>query len=484
MGHIPPKILTGTFVSSLGRTLGTLLSIATIAVVTRALVSANGKDQGVLEYGVYASVFAFLSIVTIFADGGFYLIFTREASKESADEKKLLETVWLLRLAAIAFTVVVSLTVLFFIPYSLEVKKGVSVAILGMCFQLGSQLLMGVFQKRLKLFVPAFAEVFSRAIQFGLVLLISLFAPSVTNFIWAFVISAFVCLLINVFGASKFVPFKIWGSYDKNIARYVIKEALPMGVSLALSVIFFKVDSLMLSIMKSPEALAYYALPYKVLESLLFFPSLVGGLLLPVLSKASSKDAKNVQEPLRAASDLYLMGAIPITIILLITSSWVIFILGGKSFSPSIPVLNVLSVALGVLFLGNLYGNTIVAIGKQKLLVLVYLLLTVLNIGLNLIFIPKYSFMGAAWVTLITELFSVLFAAFILLKNKIRIIGTENTFGIMLSGLLMLALAFIPAHLVWRLTLSISGFLICLFWTRAITVNKLRNLLMAQIYDS
>lgn len=483
MGHIPPRILTGTFISSLGRVLGTLFSIATIAIVTRSLVAVSGQEQGVLEYGIYASVFAFLSFVAIFADGGLYLIFTREASKEGADEKKLLETIWLLRILTIALTIIISFTVLYFVPYSLEVKKGVSVAIWGTCFQLGSQLLIGVFQKRLKLFVPAFAEVLSRALQLGLVFFISLFAPSVANFLWAFVASTFIALLINLAGAFKFVPFKVWGRYDKEIVRYTVKEALPMGISLILSIIFFKIDSLMLSIMKPPEALAYYALPYKVLESLLFFPSLVGGMLLPVLSKASSKEIKNVQEPLKAASDWYLIGAIPLTIVLFTVSRWVVLFLGGESFGPSIPVLNILAVALGVLFLGNLYGNAIVAIGKQKLLVLIYSVLAVLNIGLNLVIIPRYSFVGAAWVTLVTEFFSVALAAFVLFRNRIKIMGTENTFGIVLSGFLMLALALTSLPVWWRLGLSVAGFGACLFWTRAVTFQSISRLLKAQIHE-
>ena len=65
--------------------------------------------------------------------------------------------------------------------------------------------------------------------------------------------------------------------------------------------------------------------------------------------------------------------------------------------------------ATGIIFFGNILGRAIIALDLQKKAMFAYLLGVVLNVVLNLIFIPKYTYMGAAWSTVITELLVVAF---------------------------------------------------------------------------
>lgn len=473
---LPSRLFSGTAISTLGRVLGTLISIATVAVMTRALISMLGTEAGVQAYGVYAAALAYLAIVTIFADGGLYLIFTREASRIGADERKILEAAWLLRVVAIVVTIIVAVVLALILPYQHAIRVGVLVGVWGVAFQLGSQLFMGVFQKKLRLMAPAMAEVAGRLVQLTAVLVFAYLHRGVYFFLVAFVLGTIVTFFINLRGTQKLIRFSLFPHPDKALLKKIFIEALPMGLSLVLSVIFFKVDSVMLSLMKPAQELAYYALAYKVLESLLFFPAMIGGLLLPIFSQASSEKASGVAPHLKSSFDLYLFGGMPLAATLWVLSPRIVQILGGQAFAPAVPALQVLLLALAVLFFGNLFGSTIVAIGKQKTLVYLYGFLTVVNIILNLVFIPHYSFMGAAWVTLVTEIMSTGLALIILFRSGVWGIGTKRTAQILLAFVVFLLILNVPGPDYLRVVLGLLGYVVALFWLKAVTWAQIKSL--------
>ncbi|MDO8511838.1 MAG: flippase [bacterium] len=464
-------------ISTFGRVVGTIISIATVAVMTRALIGMLGAEAGVQAYGVYAAVLAYLSIVAIFADGGLYLIFTREASRDGADERKILETAWLLRLVAIIATIIVAIILALLLPYQHAIRVGVLVGVWGIAFQLGSQLFMGVFQKKLRLMAPAVAEVAGRAVQLIAVLVFAYLQRGIYFFLVAFVLGTIITFYINLRGAQKLINFSLFSRPDWALLKKLFLEALPMGLSLVLSVIFFKVDSVMLSFMKPAQDLAYYALAYKVLESLLFFPAMIGGLLLPIFSQASTEKATGVVPHLKSSFDMYLFGGLPLAATLWVLSPSIVRILGGVAFDPAIPALQILSLALAVLFFGNLFGSTIVAIGKQKQLVYLYGFLVVVNIVLNSIFIPHYSFMGAAWVTLVTEILSTAIAIIILAKYGVWGIGTKRTSKIILAFIAFVVFLFLPGPDYLRVTSGLVAYAVALFWLKAVSWRQVKQCL-------
>jgi O-antigen/teichoic acid export membrane protein len=66
-------------------------------------------------------------------------------------------------------------------------------------------------------------------------------------------------------------------------------------------------------------------------------------------------------------------------------------------------VLNILIIALGFIFLGALFSNIIIAADQQKRLAQIYFVGMIFNVITNFIFIPKYSYFGAAATTVATE---------------------------------------------------------------------------------
>lgn len=480
MAVLPPRLLTGTVVSAAGRVIGTVLSIGTVALITRALIVVAGPEAGVAAYGTYATVLAYSMMFSILADGGLYLVFTREASRRNAEEVALLENAWRLRFLTSAGAYVIAVGVALLLPYSRVVRFGILLAMSGVVCQLGSQLLLGVFQKRLQLLPPALAEISGRVVQFAATALAAATHAGIFAFLVAFVAGTLTTLLWNICGAARLIPFRLHGRWEPLRARFLVREAWPLGLSLVLSMIFFKVDSVLLSLLRPAADVALYALPYKILESLLFFPAMVGGMLLPVFSRALRDGPHGLAQPLRAAVDFFLVSAIPIVALLYFGSPRIIQLLGGPAYLPSVAVLRVLSFALGVLFLGNLFGNAVFALGGQRSLLAVYVFLTIFNVGVNLFVIPRYSYMGAAWTTLATEFLSVVLVGTLLLRRRIPLFRTASTWRIMGSGGLFISLLLVPLPLALRIPVAFVGYGAALVACGVVLPRDLLALLRAQ----
>lgn len=58
-----------------------------------------------------------------------------------------------------------------------------------------------------------------------------------------------------------------------------------------------------------------------------------------------------------------------------------------------------------VYFISSLYTYALIARSEQKRMMYINAVVAILNIIGNIIFIPIYSFIGSAWVTLATQIF-------------------------------------------------------------------------------
>ena len=71
-----------------------------------------------------------------------------------------------------------------------------------------------------------------------------------------------------------------------------------------------------------------------------------------------------------------------------------------------------LVVGQGLHFFTLLAFSTLVAVGRNRLYPIAMLVGVVLNVGLNVILIPQYSYMGSGWATVVTELIVLMVLAY------------------------------------------------------------------------
>jgi len=427
------KIAKNTTISFSGKIISSLIGLVSIAFMAREL--------GPEGFGSYNIVVAFLYVFSVFADFGLYNILTREISKPDADEKESVAHIFATRIILLVFFFSLSIAIIYFLPfYSSQIKFGALLASFGFVFLSLSQVLMGVFQKYLKTIYPAIADVSARIIQLILVLYLYFHGASFIAFLLVFVLGAFVNFLLVYIFSRKYIPFVL--IFNKNKIRSILKESWPLAISSVLVLAYFKGDTIILSFLKSPEDVGVYNMAYKIIENIIFFPAMFVGLVMPLLSNYFVSDQIAFKKVFQKSFDFLNIVSIPVIFGGFYLASDIINIIGGSGFSDSILTFKILIFSLFFVFLGALFGNTIIAIHKQKEVMFAYGMAAIFNISANIYFIEKYSYIGASFVNIATE-FLATAAMFLIIKKALNFsINLSILIKALLSASVMILIMF------------------------------------------
>lgn len=427
--NLTQKIAYNAVFSSVARVLEMAIVFVTIKLTTTYL--------GLSGFGDYGTVLAFVYIFSVLADFGLYSIVVRDISLPGADESRIVSGALSIRmfLGAVILGSAYFFSLLF--PYSDQVRMGILVAAAGYWFLNGVQVLMGLFQKHLLMDRVAVAEVLGRLIQFvGVVLAVRYdlgFLFVVSTVFWGAVLNYVLVLLY----ARKLVKIR-WG-FDRALWADMLRRAFPLAVSAILVLIYFKLDTIFLSVMQGSSAVGIYSLAYKIMENLIFFPSMVVGLTMPLLSRTAFSDRQQFQSIMQRTLNFLLVAIVPIVLGIFAVSQKLILLLSDPEYADAAPVLNILTVALAFIFLGALFSNVIIALKQQKALAYIYGCGAAFNVALNFVIIPRYSYFGAAASTLATECLVTLLMV-VVIYREIRFLPS---FGNLLrsgaAGILMYA---------------------------------------------
>lgn len=423
------KIAFNTAVSASSRILGVVLALMTIGLLTRYF----SREQ----WGDYSIMLTFGGVFGVVAEFGLYQFLVREISRPGADERKIAGNVFSLRMVFGLFVFALAPVLSWLLPYSGQARLGIALGMVGFWLLASAQVLMGVFQKYLRLDKVALAELAGRVVQLALIFWLIREGAGFLTIVGAFVASCLVNFLMIGFFVQKHV--EIVFRFDLLFWKEALRASYPIALSGILTMIYFSSDSLMLSILKPSSDVGIYRLPYKILESLIFFPSMFVGLVMPLLSSSAFSDPGRFKNIFQRSNDILLIFGLPLIFGTFVLSPQIIGLLGGGNYPESIGVLNILIVAVGIIFLGTLYSFGLISLERQKDLIWISGVGAAVNLVLNLVLIPKFSYYAAAAVTLLTELLVAVLMVFCVY----RAIKFFPSFRIFLkclgAGLLMMA---------------------------------------------
>jgi O-antigen/teichoic acid export membrane protein len=219
----------------------------------------------------------------------------------------------------------------------------------------------------------------------------------------------------------------------------LVKLSLPLAGTLLVNYLYFRLDILLLSWMKTDVAVARYSLAYRVLEGLMVLPSYVMLALFPTIARQQD-DPGALRKTLGLALAGLEAAALPMAALMAIFASEIIVLLGGSKYSTAAPVLALLALALAISYVSGVFGNTLLALGRQRMTLLLSLPVLVVNLGANLVLIPLLGINGAAIAVVISEIAGLL----VVRAYCIRIIGPPESpahWRILAAGLVLVPLA-------------------------------------------
>lgn len=185
-----------------------------------------------------------------------------------------------------------------------------------------------------------------------------------------------------------------------NEARILLKDSWPLILAGMAYMVYMRIDQIMLGQMLGDESVGIYSAAVKISEVWYFIPIVIASSVFPSIIEAKKESEALYYDRLQRLFNLMVMLALAVALPMTFLSDCVVNLLYGASYNQAGSVLAVHIWAGIFSFLQAAGGKWFLLEGLQKYSLYRTLSGAIINVGLNLIMIPKFGIIGAAWATL------------------------------------------------------------------------------------
>lgn len=392
-----------------GNTFHLLLSVLISVLYARGL-GPEGK-------GIYSSIFFVSSLLISMVDGGLRQTVTFYSARNIFEEQLLIATS--IKIAVIMSLILICIGLIIFNTYytnnfAVDLQL---LALLTIPIILINSIYSGVFIGNGKLGIIANIAWIPTSIN--LLLVAVLFALGKLNIRWVLLI----CLFGSI-GTQSYCLFKYYmdkkvllGGFSTVIARNIINKGTVYSIGLFLILLNYKVDVILLKKYVDFNDIGLYTLGVSLAEILWQIPN---ALALVILSRSATSGINDQK--------WIISKTIRLSILFMVISSFLAYVLVpfilpfvyGNQFKGSIPVTRVLLAGVTVFAVFILLNSRNLGSGHPEHSIFLLLPCVILKVGMNLLLIPKFGIVGAAWSSNISYFIAAI-SALILFSNKEKI---------------------------------------------------------------
>lgn len=388
------RVASNTAIQLAGKVVVLGLGVVSIAVLTRYL--------GPEDYGKYTLALMYMQLFGVLADVGLFTTVVREISKDPSRTEQLIGNTLVLRLLLSVVVIVVAAAVSLVLPYEPDVRTAIALAGAPLLFGMLTTTFVAVLQSRLRMGRAVVGDVVGRAVSLGLVLLV---VGLDLGFYWvlgAAAGGAFATLVVTWAITRALAP--VHPRVEPAVWRALLKAAVPLGLALAVNAIYFRADTLIISLYEPYDQVGLYTLAYRVLELALVVGTVFLSTTFPILSEAVARDEPRALRTIQASTEVCVVLGAPLIAGGLVLAPQIIELAGGEEFRDAATPLRILLAAGALAWVNGVFGYALIARDRQASALWLNLLALSFNVGLNFLLIPRYGIVVAAIVTVASEL--------------------------------------------------------------------------------
>jgi polysaccharide transporter, PST family len=392
----------------------------TIDQIIRFVISLTvgiwvARYLGPTDFGLMNFAIAFVSILSTFSGLGISSIVLRDFIKYENKTNIIFGTAFLLKFIASLICLIGSLVIVLFLMPG-EGLFQVMVLLLSISLVFNSSDIIGYFfESRMESKFSLLAQTTSFVLVTLLKVYLILYSFSVIYFILTSLIEAILVASIFVL-VYKERGFKFNWKFDFNFSKSFLREGFFLLLSGVSAIIYMKIDQVMIGFLLSNYEVGIYSVAVRLGEIGYIFPALILSSLFPVLVKYQGKDL--FKKRLIKLSSFMTWVALGGSLAILFFSKNIILFLYGVDYLYSAEILNIYILASVFVFFGYVANKVLIIEGLSKIILFKEGLGAILNISLNLILIPNFGIMGAAYATVIS--YSIAFVFSLVLFKKTR----------------------------------------------------------------
>ena len=380
----------------LGDAIGAILQLILVVYLVRCL--------GDVTFGKYAFAFAFTSLFMILSDLGLSVMSIREIARDASKAGEYLTNISITKFILSLITIVLIILTINLMHYPRDTTMAVYIVGGVTVFTSFTSSFRSIFRAFERMEYETITKIVEKILIFGAVMPVLFLGYGLIEVVSAMLIAqALIFVFTLMVVIKKFTRPKL--SFDLSLCKSLIKEALPFGLASVFAVIYFQTDTVMLSMMKGDAVVGWYNAAYRLVMGVLFIPGAFVGALYPVLSRYFTSSKDSLMFVYEKSFKFLLMLAIPLGIGTTLLADRIIIFLYGEDFAPSIIALQILIWVASILFIYSIVGYVLASINKQLVDTRITGISALLNVGLNLLLIPTYSYVGAGIASIISQVF-------------------------------------------------------------------------------
>lgn len=371
---------------------------------------------GVERFGTLSFALAFAGIFTVFSELGLSQLLIREVARDKTLVDKYVGNELSIRMILSFFTLLIICIVITISNYPYQTKLIVIIISLSYIVESFNRLFYSIYQAYEKMEFQSIGLIINTFFLFVGAIVGIYFKYDVFSFAILYLIVSFICLIYNLIISSvKFTSLDFKNEYL--FWKKLIKESLPFGVTSISIRIYVLIDTIMLSILKGDETVGWYSAAYRLVLVLLFIPIIANNCIFPLMSQFHLTSKNSLQLSFEKLFKCMMFIALPLLFGTLFIAHEIILLVYGEQFFNSVIALQILICSLFLIFIRSAFERLLESINKQLSLTKIFITGAFFNIFINLILIPKYSYIGAGIATVLTDL--IVFVSITLYTKKI-----------------------------------------------------------------
>jgi len=449
------------------------LSEALIRSLAFLFVIVTARYLGDLDYGHYSLAYFLAGLLTIFLDLGLNTVLIRDVSRNPSLLVRYAGNILSIKLLFFLLLLFLAPGLLYVLGYSRDL---ILMVLLSMIYMLGVHLLdffVALTNSREKMEYELLIKGVYKPLVVALPIFFLWLGFGLWGLFWSLIAAYGIsCLLSGGIIWKKITPLNLLR--EKVLWKQLLRSAWPIGLSSLFMTVYARIDMVMLSLFGTSAAeIGWYSVPVKVIEMFSLFPMLIMAGLFPIFSVLTAEDREALKRTYQKALLYLTVISIPLVLSVYFLSDRGVIFFFGTPFTHSAPSLKILVFALPFIFLNYVLINTLIAMNQEKIITWGSGLAIVFNVGLNMVVLPRYGYLGASWTTVATEmLISICYFGF-LQRFFFHLPWLKTIMKLILSGGLMLFPLWRLATDFWWVTwiLSFSAYGASLILFRLITLE-------------
>jgi O-antigen/teichoic acid export membrane protein len=394
--------------SSILLLIGQIVSLGIAAVYAIEIA----RYLGVSGFGLLSTAIAFTGVFAPFTSLGLTTLATREVARDKSLADKYLGNLIIIEVALAIGTFCLIALAAYVLRYPQETIILIYVLALSVVCAGFTGVFYSLFQAFERMEYQAIAQILSSVATFVVVIWGITAGLGVVWFASAYFIGSLAVTIYSVTAYSKNfslphieIDIKFW--------RTIFPEALPFALTGLFVTIYFYIDSVLLSVMKGAEAVGLYNAPYRLIALLLFIPTIVSTAVFPAMSRVHATANDSFRLIYKRYFKYMAIVSVPLGIGTTLLAGQIITLIFGVSYDNSAIALQILIWATVFIFLAAAFLRLFETSNRQMTVTKITAVGMVENVTLDLILIPRFSYVGTSIATAATELTVLLLCVFV-----------------------------------------------------------------------